>query len=409
MPFPFLAALSICSDIDECDRRTFLDVHQFVNDPHNGLGLPIADSFFAIGSVPNQLAYFLNDGRTAGPDAELIAESIRAGLIDSIHSWGDFNDCPPEPSSLKNISSRLTEDFAHRGLQLKIWINHGNPNNRQNLRARLQSAYAGDDPGSPFFTLDLVRTLGIRYYWLSELVDWPLSGRLPPVSLRVRMKPTLNQLKNLIKTIMGRRRLTRTPAQITELCQPTRVTDGTVLMAFNRHLRRFREPSTRHTLRYTLAPAVLDELLAEQGYMILYTHLGRPRFEGGDLFPAADILALQHLAELYRQAKIWVAPTAQLLDHWFMTRYLEWQAMSEGDKLVIQIRSIHDPVIGSRTPDVAELAGLCFYVPYGQETIFRVGARDQLPKVLGFDRSGGWVVGFETPPPPETDFLHGFH
>ncbi|HAA02125.1 MAG TPA: hypothetical protein DCE18_01995, partial [Syntrophobacteraceae bacterium] len=309
MPFPYLAALSICSDIDECDRRTFLAVHQFINDPDGGLGLPIADSFFAVGRSPGQLAYFLSDGRSPGPDAELIVKAIRAGLIDSLHSWGDFNDTPPQPSELRDIASRLTEDFTRRGLQLKVWINHGDPCNRQNLRARLQPGYSGGDPGSPFFTLDLVRALGIKYYWWSELVDWPLSGREPPVTMRVTVQPFINHLKNVIKILIGHRQLIRTTAQVTDLCLPARFADGTTLMAFNRHLRRFREPSTRHTLHYTLTPAVLDELMAEQGYLILYTHLGMPRFEGGELLPAADLRALQYLAGLYHQGKIWVAPT----------------------------------------------------------------------------------------------------
>jgi hypothetical protein len=408
MPFPFLAALSICSDIDECDRQTFLAVHQFINDRRGTLGLPLADSFFALGRVPRQLAYFLPDGRTPGPDANLIREAIRAGLIDSLHSWGDFNETPPRPSALRDSAARLTDQFAHYGLELKIWINHGDPNNRQNLQARLQPAYVGDDPGSPLFTLDLVRALGIKYYWWSELVDWPLSGLQPPVTLRVALQPYLNRLKNLIKTIIGRRRLVRSADHVTELCLPTQLADGTVLMAFNRHLRRFREPSTRYTLHYTLAPQVLDELMAEQGYLILYTHLGMPRFEGGALFPDEDLRALQNLAALHHEGKIWVAATRHLLNHWLLTRYLEWRASWQGDKLVVQLDTIRDPVTGTRLPDVAELAGLCFYVPAGREIRFRVADQDLVAKVFGMDHSGGWVVGFDVPAPPETDFLGSF-
>jgi hypothetical protein len=409
MPFPYLAALSICSDIDECDRRTFLAVHRSINDPSSGLGLPIADSFFAMGRVPGQFAYFLPDGLTPGPDADLILEAVRAGLIDALHSWGDFNDTPPQPLVLRGIVERLTEDFARRGLQLRTWINHGDPNNKQNLKARLQPGYSGDDPGSPFYTLDVVRALGIKYYWWSELVDWPLSGLQPPVSLHVTMQPYLSRLKNLVKTVIGRRRLVRSVEQVTQLCVPTRLADGTVLMAFNRHLRRLREPSTRHTLHYTLAPQVLDELIAEQGYLILYTHLGMPRFEGGALFPDDDLRALQNLARLHHQGRIWVAPTTQVLNYWVLTRCLEWRASRQGDKLLIRLDTIRDPVTGPRAPDAAELAGLCFHVPAGREVLFHIAGRDLSPKVLGVDQSGGRVVGFDPPLPPETGFLRDFH
>jgi hypothetical protein len=202
--------------------------------------------------------------------------------------------------------------------------------------------------------------------------------------------------------------LVRSADQITELCLPTLLADGTVLMAFNRHLRRFREPSTRHTLHYTLAPQVLDELMAEQGYLILYTHLGMPRFAGGELFPAGDLSALEHLAARYHQGKIWVAPTTQVLNHWLTTRHLEWRASREGDKLIVHLDAIHDPIAGSKAPEAGDVAGLCFYVPAGQETLFRMAGRDLSPKIFGMDHSGGWVVGFDVPAPPETDFLGAF-
>ncbi|MFZ5569580.1 MAG: hypothetical protein ACOZF0_04210 [Thermodesulfobacteriota bacterium] len=408
MPFPYSAALSICSDIDDCDRRTFLELHRFINHPGDGLGLPVADSFFAVGQTPGQLAYFLPDGRSPGPDAALIIEAVRAGLIDSLHSWGDFNHNPPNPAALRDSAQRLTDMFARNGLSLKTWINHGDPNNRQNLKARLQPGYAGDNPASPFFTLDLIRVLGIQYYWWSELVDWPLSGRRPPKTMRVAIQPHINLMKNLMKNIVGRRRLTRTTAQINELCQPARLTDGTLLMAFTRHLRRFKEPSTRHTLRYALASRVLDELMAEQGYLILYTHLGMPRFADGALLPEADLAALRHLADLHRRGKIWVAPTTQLLDYWMVTKYLDWQAFREEDRLVVELGPIRDPVTGTRNLDRSETAGLCFDVPAGQEVFFRIAGQDLAPRVFEDDRSGLRVVGFDPPAPPETDFLRQF-
>jgi hypothetical protein len=63
-PHPFRAALAICSDIDNCDRRTFVDVHRFLNSNRTGLGLPVSDSFFAVSPDPKQIAYFRPDGKT---------------------------------------------------------------------------------------------------------------------------------------------------------------------------------------------------------------------------------------------------------------------------------------------------------------------------------------------------------
>ena len=89
-PFPFRAALAICSDIDNCDRRTFVDVHRFLNTQRSGLGLPISDSFFAVSPDPRQIAYFRPDGKTHSDDANLIRRGVKDGLIDSLHSWNEL-------------------------------------------------------------------------------------------------------------------------------------------------------------------------------------------------------------------------------------------------------------------------------------------------------------------------------
>jgi len=49
-----------------------------------------------------------------------------------------------------------------------------------------------------------------------------------------------------------------------ELCQPVTLRDGLPLLAFTRHLRGLKEPTSRHTLRYTLGGPVLEQLLAQE-------------------------------------------------------------------------------------------------------------------------------------------------
>lgn len=407
-PFPYRAALAICSDIDECDRRTFLEVHRYVNDPVDGLGLPTADSFFAVGREPGQMAYFLADGKTPGPDAELIIEAIKGGLIDSIHSWGDFNVNPPEPSLLRETAHRLTEDFCRQGLEIKVWINHGDPNNKQNLKARLQSSYEGDDPCSRFYTGDLVRRLGIKYYWWSDLVSWPVSCQRPWVSFSACLRPGLNRVKNFAKLMMGRLERIRTPHQLSELAHTVTLKDGSDLLAFNRHLRGFKEPTSRHTLRHTLDGKVLDSLMAHEGYLILYTHLGMPREGQGELFHPRDRKAMRRLAEHFHDGRIWVAPTIRVLNYWLAVNHLVWNADQQQDRLLINLESIHDPTTGPRPPEVDELAGLCFYVHPSQETVFCLSGRELIPKIYGYDHTGGWVVGLDPKRPPNLGLLKRF-
>ena len=405
-PFPYRAALAICSDIDGCDHPTFLAVHRYLNDSRRGLGLPVADSFFGLGQEPSQIAYFLPDGRTPGPDAHLIIQGLQGGLIDSLHSWGDFNFASPEPLVLRPLAARLVEDLHRQGLSVKIWLNHGDPCNRQNLQARLQPVYGGDDPNSPYYTTDLLKALGLKYYWWSELVSWPLSSGRPWTSPGSWLRPGLNALKNTVKILLGQRQKVKTTTQIRELCQPVTLRDGLPVMAFTRHLRGLKEPTSRHTLRYTLGQPVLEELLAQEGYLLLYTHLGLPRpAPGEELFPPADRAALNLLAQHYHKGRIWVAPTVNVLTHWLVTRHLNWTVNQEGERLIIHLKSLLDPTTGPRPPALEELAGLCFYVPPRVEVILRLGELETVPRVFGPDHTGERVVGLEPPPPPDLGVL----
>ena len=401
-PFPYRAALAICSDIDGCDRPTFLAVHRHLNDPRRGLGLPVADSFWAQGREPGQMAYYLPDGRTPGPDADLILQALRGGLLDALHSWGDFNLAAPDPEKLRPLAARLTEDLLRRGLAVKVWLNHGDPCNQQNLQARLQAEYDGDDPASPYYTADLLKTLGLKYYWWSEMVSWPLSCQRPWASPGSWLRPGVNALKNAVKILLGQGQKVKTTAQILELCQAVTLRDGLPVLAFTRHLRGLQEPTSRHTLHYTLGLPVLEELLAQAGYLILYTHLGLPRPAPGEkLFPPADRAALECLAQHYHAGRIWVAPTVRVLTHWLVTRRLTWTVSREGERLLIHLESLADPTTGPRPPEPEELAGLCFYVPPRVEVILRLADRDLAPRVFGPDHTGELVVGLEPPPPPD--------
>jgi hypothetical protein len=399
-PFPYRAALAICSDIDGCDRPTFLALHRYLNDPKQGLGLPVADSFFGQGREPGQMAYFLPDGLTPGPDADLIIQALKGGLIDSLHAWGDFNLVAPDPEALRIMAARLTADLVRQGLSVPIWLNHGDPYNLQNLQARLEPFYKGDDPASPYYTADLLKELGLKYYWWSEMVTWPLScGRASPGAW---LRPGLNAVKNVIKILLRQGYKVKTSAQIQELCRPVTLRDGLRVLAFTRHLRGLKEPTSRHTLRYTLGAPVLEGLLAQEGYLILYTHLGLPRPRPGEeLFLPPDRAALASLAEHYHADRIWVASTFRVLTYWLMTRHLTWRVKREGGRLFIYLETLHDPATGPRPPEAAELAGLCFYVDPGVEVILRLGDQELHTKIFGTDHTGELVVGLEPPPPPD--------
>lgn len=400
-PYPFRAGLAICSDIDLCGRETFLAVHRLLN---LDLGLPTADSLFGQGQTQGQLAYLQADGRTLTRDADLLERAVADGLIDSLHTWGDFNRAAPDGPVLRALAEEVTRRLSDNGLGLKVWINHGDQHNRQNLLCRLQPGYLGDDPGSPHYTADLLPALGIEYCWLNELVSWPLSGRRSPGHSSQWSRLAVNAAKNLVKRITGRGSRVRGAAQITSLARPLTLRDQSRVWDFSRFLC-YPEPSTRHTLRHNLAARPLRKLLEAEGYQIIYTHLGRPPDADGALFPAEDLAALRHLSDLHRAGDIWVAATSRLLAYWRCWHHLRWRVEPHGPGAAIVLEAVDDPLTGPRRPQTEELAGICFETPRPEQTVIRLGDEPLPARQFGPDRQGRRFVGFDPPPAPRTDLL----
>lgn len=407
-PYPYKAGLAICSDIDGCDKETFFNVHRYLNTDQQGLGLPVSDSFFGFGREPGQMAYFLDDGLTPSKDADFIIQAIRDGLIDSIHSWGDFNKGPPDPIFLRKLAEHVFEQISTRNLKIPIWINHGDPTNCHNLKARLRPSYNGDDPGSPYYTADLLVRMGIRFYWWSELLPWPLSGKLKISSHPALPRLIKNAIKNSIKSFTKKREQIRTPDQLMKLALPVHLRDGNVLFGFTRFNKLpggvWNLPN-RHTLRYSLKDNVLDDLIKQEGYLILYTHLGLPRKPKGELFPKEDRKSLIGLAERYHVGSIWVARTVDLLTFWMVNRNLIWRSYAEGERLIINLESLDDPTTGPRLPEANELAGLCFYSSRPENTTIRLNGREMESVINKPDHTGKNSVGFPPPPVPVTNLL----
>ena len=404
-PFPYRAAVAIASDIDGCTPATFLAVHHSLN---SELGLPVADSCFALGREPGQLAYFQADGVTPTPAAPLLKAAIQAGLIDSLHTWGDFNEEPPEPQSLRRLALTFTEHLQRAGLSLPIWINHGSATNRQNFLTRMRPAFVGDEPTSPWYTADLARAVGVRFYWGMELLPWPLSIQAawhrPTHWLRVGG----NAIKNLAKFFLGRWRQRRGRDQITSLAVPLTLRDGWPVWnfnRFNRHPQGLWGRPNRHTLRYALAPAVFRQLVQEAGFLIVYTHLGMPRQGSGPLFPTSDRQALENLADRYHQGVIWVATTARLLTYWQVQQTLHWDVLQQGGQLIIQLQAVADLLTGSRQPTAAELAGLSFYSDRPAATKILLAGRELASRPMPPDHTGRGGLMIPLPPPPAIDCL----
>jgi len=434
-PYPYCAAATICSDIDDCSRQAFIDIHRILNVE---LKLPIADSFFGQKSWPWQMAYYENDGQTITADAPFLDQAIDDGLIDSIHTWGDFQEIEPNPEKLKALASQISDRLIANGHKINVWIHHGTLPNYQNISSRIYSECSGDDPHSPFYTTDYMSEIGVKFCWTGELVNFPLSDQLSAFNPIIIRRYAVNALKNMVKRCIGSDDRKRLWMALKELCVPKQLRDKQTILSFSRffyHPDGMDTVASRSTFRYCLSPNILDQLIDAQGYLILYTHLAFPRQWDGDMFAdmkvledlerdgylnlqtdseqsgagyftKPDLAALKDLARRYQEGKIWVAPTGKLLTYWMIQHYLKWQFEEKDNHFKIHLEQLDDPTTGSRLPLEKEVAGLCFYTPAPELTTIWLGDKELHTQINPPDIMDKASLSLELPPPPRTNLLY---
>jgi hypothetical protein len=227
-----------------------------------------------------------------------------------------------------------------------VWSNHGSDKNCQNLGHRKLTVYQeGDDPQRPGYHLDLLRQIGVRYFWVDDgYIDtgyWVDSGFVerpyePPPERPYHPVPTLYQ---------------------------EQARDGSTLDLF----RRYRGPIINATapnaghLPYQIRLEDINELINQERACVYYQHLGVWEKTGARKFVAnqppyfsrAGMRVLEYLAAKFHEGKCLVATVGRLL------RYLEAR-----DTLVFSAST--DTITLSSTSEritAQDVAGLTFYTP----------------------------------------------
>lgn len=384
-PYPYRAGMAICNDIDNTSKELFNTLHQFLNTNQetangSGLNLEIGDSFWFLPNAPHVM------GMDDTTDKEQIIQLNKAGWLDSLHTYGDFND---DPCCSRERINSICDCFTQHKVSIPVWINHGNANNRHNLWGRLASSYSGDLPDSPYYHFDLTKKHGVKYYWWSEISSFPLSCAAPhKMAFHLRKFEVL--VKNSIKQVTGNVKKIRDLRQPFELALPVQLRDGNKIWGFTRYNQNpngeWSRPG-RHTLKYQLTEHFLKQLIAQKGYCILYTHFGQPSWQPGTpLFDTENLAALKRLAEKNRNNQIWLTRTAQLLRYWVTRHHLVWNTDKEGKTYRINIQEINDPVEGARKPSREELTGITFSTPHYKNTeLYIQNKKEPVKRWLGPD------------------------
>ena len=377
-PYPFRAALAICSDIDGTrTRERLLAIQEFLNTSRDtsmgpGLGLEIGNSFFPY-TPDDSLAYF--SSRPA--DRDTLETLIAAGYVDCIHSFGDG-------VNTRARALEALETFTRRGLRLSVWVDHARaPSNF----GKDTSPGAGDVPGSPIYHADATLAYGVRFVWKGR--GSSLAGRELPYSVRALTR--LFDPRHPVHTVVG---MAREAAKIglaragsrrfaihrhNRLIDLARLQDGQAVYEFIRTNSYWRGLSHGHDnvgLAYVLRRKALSDMVAGGGYTILYTHLGAGP-AGPPALPPQTQAALRGVAEVVQAGLLYVTTTARLLAYCLNHRYLRWSQDADAEGRVrITVHGVDDPLSGLHLPTAEDLQGITFYVPDRHRARLFLGERE---------------------------------
>jgi hypothetical protein len=364
-PYPYRAAIAICSDIDNTETlEEFLEIQKFLNTKEmtsmgEGVGLEIGNSFLFYEPPTGSISYFNSEPEVA----QTILEFIKARRIDVMHSFGKKNDF-----TRKDAINALNE-LERNDAKVDVWVDHDR--SISNLGDDVTFGL-GDHPDSKAYNADLLLSYGIRFVWLGRVTM--ITGQATTVTWERftgifdkdhAINSSINICKEFAKNAMGVFGSKKYAMhKNNDLLRIAKLDDGNKVYEFTRfdnYWEGVGEGANSKGLAYVISKGTLNRLKKNTGYMIVYTHLGKnsdcPKYickETQD--------ALRNLAEEYRAGNIYVTSTSKLLNYYLNYKYLNWSYEINNHEIIINIKNVLDPVFGPFIPTLKDLSGITFYV-----------------------------------------------
>ncbi len=339
-PYPYAAMLAICSDLDETpDAGVYFETARYLNTTETtamgpGLGLEVGNTMY-FDMPPDQFAYWNAEGAAR----EGIRTLMRSGHIDCFHSFGDL-------ATSRSHAARSLDDLDRHGCRVAVWIDHAVA--PTNFGADIMKG-TGDVPGAPAYHADLTVAFGVRYVWrgrVTSVTGQDVARRLGGIfDRRHPLASTRTLAKEAAKGLLGSTGLKKYAIHApNRLLRSVTLRDGQTVLEFlraNPYWKAVDRGETADGLADVLTLALLDRLVARQGTMILYTHLGKVRDPALPFAPPTR-LALERLVEAYREGRILVTTTRRLLDHARERDEATWTCSRREDALEIHLRTPGD-------------------------------------------------------------------
>ena len=405
LPYPYKAALTICNDIDSTNTlEQFLAIQEFLNTKNKtimgeGLGLEIGNSFYPIRNKHGAFALMSQNPS----DKEVIIDLIKLGYIDSIHSF----NAAENREKIHDIVNFLHENKC----KLEVWVNHSIvSSNIGPLKSDL-----GDKIDSEHYHTDIsIKKLGYKFVWMYEVSNIIGQGR--PLHLRSFFSSLdrrhffqslyNNVLKEICKYILAFVHWKYADRKYNDLIYPVQLSDGQWIFKFIRSDAFYGgigPGANSEGLSSVLREDILNELKKSEGYMIVYTHLGKH-----NNFPyiSKDTQkALRSLEREYRTGNIYVTTTGKLLNYYVNSQYLKWNVEKKKEKTYIKIEEINDPVRGSFIPSIDDLRGITFYTNDPESTHIFIQDKEISEMVInGLDFTGRKSVMIPLKPLPSLEY-----
>ncbi|MHC4661671.1 MAG: hypothetical protein ACYS8W_08270 [Planctomycetota bacterium] len=341
-PYPFSAAVAICNDCDLMSPEDFREIHEFLNTDGKtsygeGLGLDIGDSVFWYNNNPyekNQLSYWDLDGKELA-GAAFIRDAIKEGWIDCLHTWGDFSH---RGGFSRKHAETAAEEIEKHGIELRVWLNHGDRHNFQNVSAEYLESL-GDVPkaktpdGKVYpaweYHTDITISAGVRYFWNHTLTgvlgqERPLSSGAYYRELSKQGRANLAGFAHAAGSIFPKKSFPAKAAKATVEYAGFAPFDGNNLLiphvlGDGQRVCRFRrwgdwKNDTVEILAERFSRENLETLCRREAYAITYAHFGKRKNARAPLLPEPVVNALKLLKMEYEN-KLWVARTSRLLDY----------------------------------------------------------------------------------------------
>jgi len=370
-PYPYKAAMTICSDIDgTTTKEEFLEIQKFLNTKEEtsmgeGVGLEIGNSFVMYAPPTCAFSYFSGNPGSA----QIIGKFIKAGYIDFLHSYGEKDDFT------RKDAIKAIEELNNNQYKVDVWVDHAKtPDNLGDDR----TFGLGDHPGSIAYHSDLTLAYGIKFVWLGRVTT--VIGQSVPITLKTfssvydsrhPVQSLINMGKEFAKNVLavfGNKKYAMHKSY--DLVRIAKLNDGQKVyefLRFDNYWKGVAEGATSRRLAYVISQRTLERLKKVSGYMIVYTHLGK-NSDCSQVIAKETQNALRDLANEYEKGNIYVTTTSKLLNYYLNHKYLNWSYETKGDEIIITIADVEDPVFGSFVPTIKDLQGITFYVPHKDKT-----------------------------------------